>query len=86
MWSGVESKPLLFDLVEGEARRRGGGTIYATLTRHRSMLGLKVARHWVGLVRPAPHGALVKMQNNSCQDSYFYEQSIIQNKLRLDHT
>ena len=30
MWSGVESKPLLFFLDGGEARRRGGDTIMAT--------------------------------------------------------
>ena len=27
------------------------------LTHHRSTLSLKVARHWVGLVAGAPHGA-----------------------------
>jgi hypothetical protein len=51
-----ENKPNLISYERGKPGGEGEGLWMPPLTHHRSTMGLKVARPWVGEVGWVPHG------------------------------
>jgi hypothetical protein len=51
------ANPTYLSFERGKPGGEGEGQYMPPLIRHRSTIGLKVARPWAGLLRPSPHGA-----------------------------
>jgi hypothetical protein len=63
MYSGGESKPLIFSYEWGKPGGEGEGQFKPPPCRHRRTMGLKVERVRVGIVRGAPHGVVLIVGN-----------------------